>query len=136
MPASLFSTTDPIVFARDANNDLIIPLRKASGLEAVLILVRCNWLLWRDEWFLDRDAGTGWIETDDGVVTERAAILGQPYDAAKLSRELRGVALAVTGVIDVQEFRSAFDGETRNVTVSATIVSRFGSGQVSILAGI
>jgi len=135
MPASPFSANDPIVFARDANNDLIIPLRKASGLEAVLILVRCAWLLWRDEWFLDRDWGTAWLETSDGAVTEQQAILGQPYDAAKLSRELRSVALSISGVVDVREFRSNFDGETRNVTVSATIVSQFGSGQVQIAVG-
>lgn len=135
MPATTARSTDPVVFARDENNDLIVPLRKAVGLEAVMILVRTKWLLWCDEWFLNRDEGTAWLETEDGVVTERDAILGQPYDAAKIARELRGKALAVPGVSDVAEFKSAFDGETRNLTVSATIRTAFGDGQVQIVVG-
>lgn len=135
MPATTARSTDPVVFARDENNDLIIPRRKVAGLEAVLILVRTRWLLWRDEFFLNRDIGTPWLETEDGVVTEADAILGQPYDAAKISRVLRGEALAVNGVVDVQDFKSSFDGETRNLQVSATIRTAFGDGQISVTAG-
>jgi hypothetical protein len=133
MPATAALSTDPVVFARDENNDLIIPLRKASGLEAVLILVRTAWLLWRDEYFLNRDVGTPWLETEDGVVTEQDAILGQPYDPAKLARVLRGEALAQPGVVDVAEFKSSFDGETRNARVTAVIKTQFGDGPVSIV---
>lgn len=135
MPATTARSTDPVVFARDENNDLIMPLRKASGIEAVLILVRTAWGVWRDEYFLNRDKGTPWLETEDGVVTEQDAILGQPYDAAKIARVLRGEALAVNGVSDVAEFKSSFDGETRNLTVSATIRTAFGDGQVQIVVG-
>jgi hypothetical protein len=118
-------STDPVVFARDENNDIIIPLRKASGLEAVLILVRTAWLLWRDEWFLNRDVGTPWLETEDGVVTERDAILGQVYDAAKVARALRTEALAIPGVVDLAEFKSSFNGETRNLACSGVIKCQF-----------
>ena len=135
MPATTLNSTDPVVFARDENNDLIIPLRKASGLEAVAILVRTEWLLWRDEYFLNRDQGTPWLETEDGVVTEQDAILGQPYDAAKIARILRGRALAVNGVSDVAEFKSSFDGDTRNLQVSATIRTQFGDTTVSVQVG-
>lgn len=135
MPATTALVTDPVVFARDENNDLIIPLRKASGLEAVLILVRTAWLLWRDEWFLNRDIGTPWLETEDGVVTEQDAILGQAYDPGKLARALRAEALAQPGVIDVAEFKSSYDGETRNVTVSAVVKTQFGDGTVSVVVG-
>lgn len=127
-------STDPVVFARDANNDLIIPLRKVGGIEAVAILVRTAWLLWRDEWFLDRDKGTPWIETEDGVVTERDAILGQPYDAAKTARVLRKVALAVPNVVDVTEFRSSFDSHARNLAVSAILRTQFGDTVLAIPA--
>lgn len=137
MPAATVRSTDPVVFARDpVTGDLIIPLRKAVGLEAVLILVRHAWGVWRDEWFLNRDFGTEWLETEDGVVTESDAILGQAYDAAKISRVLRTRALAVNGVSDVAEFKSSFDGESRNLTVSATIRTAFGDGPVSIVVGV
>lgn len=132
MPATTLLSTDPVVFARDENNDLIIPRRKVAGLDAVLILVRTAWLLWRDEWFLNRDRGTPWLETEDGVVTEQDAILGQPYDAAKIARVLRGEALAVNGVSDVADFKSSFDGEIRNLQVSATVRTAFGDGTVQI----
>jgi hypothetical protein len=126
--------TDPVCFARDENNDIIIPLRVARGLEAVLILVRTAWRLWRDEWFLNRDAGTPWIETEDGVVTETEAILGQPYDAAKIARVLRAEALAAhPAVTDVAEFKSSFDPEERSMSVTAVIRSRFGDAPVSVV---
>ncbi len=124
-------STDPIVFARDENNDLIIPLRRASGLEALVILVRTAWLLWRDEWFLNRDIGTPWLETEDGVVTERDAILGQGYDAGKVMRALRAEALAINGVRNLTNFASSFDASTRNLTVSGVISSDFGDAPVS-----
>lgn len=132
MPATTARSTDPIVFARDSSNDLIVPLRKASGVEAVAILVRTAWLLWRDEYFLNRDRGTPWLETEDGVVSESDAILGQAFDAGKVARVLRGEALAVRGVADVLDFKSSFDGETRNLAVSATIRTAFGDTTVSI----
>jgi hypothetical protein len=136
MPATAALSTDPVVFARDlTTGDLIIPLRKASGLEAVLILVRAAWEVWRDEWYLNRDVGTPWLETDDGVVTEADALLGQPYDPGKLARALRGEALKVAGVVDVAQFQSSFDGETRNVTVSGLIRTQFGDGPVQVVVG-
>lgn len=124
--ATLLST-DPVVFARDASNDIIIPLRKASGVEAVMILVNTALLLWRDEWFLNRDIGTPWIETEDGVVTERDAILTF-YDAAKLARALRTEILTVPGAVDVLELKSAFNTKTRNVTVSGVVQCQFADG--------
>lgn len=130
MPALL--TTDPVCFARDENNDLIIPLRVARGLEAILILVRSAWLLWRDEWFLNRAIGVPYLPTTDGEVTKTDAILGQGYDPAKLARGLRGEALAINGVRDVAEFKSRFDGETRNVTASCVIRTAFGDAPITV----
>lgn len=129
---AVLQSSDPVVFARDENNDLIVPMRIASGLEAIAILVRTAWLLWRDEWFLNRDIGTPWLQTEDGVVTESDAILGQPYDAAKIARALRAEALAITGVRDVAEFKSSFDEGERGLSASAVIRTAFGDVAVSI----
>jgi hypothetical protein len=124
-------STDPLVFARDENNDLIIPRRKVSGLEAIAILVRTAWLLWRDEWFLNRDIGTPWLETADGAVTERDAILGQAFDPTKVARALRTEAVAIRGVRDVVQIKTSFDAETRNMEVSGVVRSDFGDVTVS-----
>ena len=132
MPALL--STDPVVFARDENNDIIIPLRIARGIEAVLILVRTALLLWRDELALNRDVGMPWIETEDGVVTERDAILGQPYDAAKIARVVRKELLAVNGVLGVIQFASSFDAETRTLAVSLIVRTAFGDSPLTTVA--
>lgn len=129
-------STDPLVFARDQNNNLIIPLRKASGLEAIAILVRTAWGIWRDEFFLNRDVGMPWLDTEDGVVTERDAILGQPYDAGKTARALRAEAIAINGVRDVVGIRTSFDGATRTLTASGTVRSNFGDVVVSTAATV
>lgn len=124
-------STDPLVLARDENNHLIIPIRIARGLEAAVILVRTVLLLWRDEYFLNRGIGTPWLETEDGQVTERDALLGQPYDAAKIARTLRPVILSVSVVRDVTQLRSSFDGE-RNLAVSCVISTAFGDAPVNV----
>lgn len=124
--------TDPICFARDERNDLIIPLRKASGLEAVLIMARTILLLHRDEWALNRDIGTPWLPTEDGVVAERDAILGQGYDAGKTLRSLRPQLMAIPGVRDVAEFKSSFDSEERGLSVSMVLRTRFGDAPLTV----
>jgi hypothetical protein len=124
-------STDPLVFARDANNDLIVPMRRVSGLEAIEVLVRAAWSLWRDEFFLNRDVGTPWLETEDGAVGERDAILGQAPDPVKLQRALRAEALAINGVRSLEQFKSSFDGATRNLTASGLIRSDFGDVAVT-----
>lgn len=128
-------STDPICFARDENSDLIMPLRVARGTEAIAIMVRCTLKLWRGEYYLNRDAGTPWIETEDGSVSERDAILGQAFDPQKLQRVLRPVILGVGGgqlVSDVTQFRASFDGETRSLTVSCVAKSAFGDAPVTV----
>lgn len=124
-------STDPVVFARTEAGDLEIPLRRAVGLEAIAILVRSAWQLWRSEYFLNLEVGVPWLETEDGTVTERDAILGQQYDSAKLQRALRAEALAINGVRDLVGFKSSFDGGTRNVTASGVIRSDFGDVEVT-----
>lgn len=131
-PAIVTLTADPIVLARDENNDLIVPMRFARGLEAAVILVRTALLLWRDEYYLNRDIGTPWLETEDGVVTERDAILGQPYDAAKIARVLKPVILGVSLVRDVTQFRTSFDGATRNLAVDCVVSTAFGDAPVAV----
>lgn len=121
---------DPLCFARDDNGDRIVPGRLASGMEAVLILVRAAIKLWRAEWFLDKDIGMPWLETPDGVVTERDAILGQAYDPAKTARALRREILAVPGVVEVPELRTSYDGAERTPSISLRVRVRFDDAEV------
>jgi len=124
--------SDPIVFARDDFGQLIIPKRQARGLEAILILARSALRLWRDEWFLDRDAGMPYLETEDGVVTTRDAILGQAYDPAKTTLAVRRVLLAIAGVLDVADMRTSYDGSERALSISCTLRTQFGESPLVV----
>jgi hypothetical protein len=125
------NSTDPLVWARDDCGDLIIPLRRAVGLEAVAILIRAAVGLFRDEWFLNRDAGVEWLPTEDGVVPERDAVLGQPYNPAKEQLALRKIILKVTAVRSVSEIKSSFDGGERALAMSCVARTDFGDVPVS-----
>lgn len=119
-------STDPLCLARDANCDLIIPIRIVRGIEAVAVLVRTALNLWRDEWYLNRDVGMPMLPTTDGVVGERDAILGQPHDPTKIGRALRKELLAVPGVKAIKSLQTAFDGDTRNLTIRCVVTTAFG----------
>lgn len=119
-------STDPICFARDENSDLIVPLRVVRGMEALAVMVRCAIRLWRDEFFLNRDWGMPWLPTTDGVVTERDAILGQPFSHNKIASALRSTVLKIQGTKAIKSLKTSFDGETRNVSIKCVISSQFG----------
>lgn len=125
--------TDSVCFARDANGDLEFPLRLASGLEAVAIGVRTRLLLFAGEWFLDLDAGIKYLPTDDGVILESAAILGQPFDPVKTRSEFLREILSTPGVVDVPILRLGFDGSTRVLSITWVAQTRFGDTDQNIL---
>lgn len=135
-------STDPIVMARDEAGNLIVPMRRATGIEAVAILVRARLNVWRDEWFLDRQVGTPWIPTEDGVVTERDALLGVGMDAERAQRILRaeimgtpGVSSGVPGVVDVSRFDIEIDTANRVMRASMTIRTQFGDSDIVVTSG-
>lgn len=127
--------TEPVVFARDNDNDLIIPLRKAIGIEATMILVRTKLMLWRGEYYLNRDEGTEWIETADGTIGERDAILGQAYNPARVQRLVRRRILEVPDTVDISEFRTSFDGTDGTLTISCIVKTRFGEADLALEIG-
>lgn len=112
--------TDPVCFRRDENWDLKFPLELASGLEAAAIGVRSRLGLAAGEVFANQEVGMPWIAND--VVDERAAILGAAYDPLKVRVAMRREALTTPGVVDLPVLDSAFNGETR--TLSITFVAR------------
>lgn len=121
MPAS----TDFLVFARNSCGDIEIPLRKVAGLEAVGILIQCAVNLWKDEYFLNRNAGVPWLETPDGFVTEAEAILGQAFDPVKVQRELRKVIARVPCVGRITRIASSFNNEDRALKVAIDVRAVF-----------
>jgi hypothetical protein len=125
--------TDPIDWELDENNDLIIPLRYTSGIEAVAQGIRIRLQLWRGEWFLDLDAGIPYLPTEDGAVTEQAAILGQRFDSVKARTAFRREILSTPGVVDIPELRITFDGPTRTLAIEFRAKTAFGDTDLEVI---
>lgn len=88
--------------------------------EAVAQAVRTRLALFTGEWFIDTADGTPWrtevlgkytLETYDAVIKER--ILGTP------------------GVQQIDSYSSSFSGNTRRLSVQATITTIYGQTAVS-----
>lgn len=124
MPALL--STDVVVFARTANGDLELPLRGATGLEAASIGIRTRLLMIRGEWFLDLDAGVPYLPTEDGVVPEDQAILGQEFDPIKTRAAILDAILDTPGVFDVPWLRLDFNRTTRVLNINWIARTQFG----------
>jgi hypothetical protein len=128
-------STDPRVMARDENGNLIVPMRPATGLEAVAILLRSRLNLWRDEWFLDRDAGTPWVPTEDGVVTDRDAILAIGADVERVQVILSSEARKEPGVVSVSGLSIEVDTANRSMRGSMVVRTRFGDTEIAVSSG-
>ncbi len=125
--------SDKIDWELDNNNDLIIPLRYTSGIEAVVQGIRIRLQLWRGEWFLDLDAGMPYLPTEDGAVDERAAILGQRFDSVKTRVAVRKEILSTPGVLDIPELRTTFDGPTRTLGIEFRAKTAFGDTDLEVI---
>ncbi len=127
--------TDPIDFELDDDFQLIVPIRFVSGLAAVRQGVRIRLRMARGEWFLNLDVGVPWDPTDDGVVTEDQAILGNPrFDSGLINSAIRRAIERTPNVIQVTEIRSSFDNGARAVTVTWSARTAFGDLQDDTLA--
>jgi hypothetical protein len=87
--------------------------------EMVLQAVMTRLKLYAGEWFNDTSEGTPW----------RTQVLGR-YTKTKYDSAIRRRILRTQGVTGITEYRSAFDGETRNLTVEATIGTIYGEARI------
>jgi len=124
--------TDPVCFARDVDNELEIPLRLVSGLDAVAVGARTRVGMFAGEWFMDLDAGIPYLP--DGVaIPEREAILGQKFDAIKARAAFRRELLTTPGVVEIPTLLVAFDGPSRTMTINWVLRTAFGDTPVDTL---
>lgn len=107
----------------DAAGDYVFGVPNAfdeNSPEAVAHAIKTRLQLHSGEWFLDLTAVTPW-ETDVlGKYTKGA------YDAA-----LKGVILGTQGVNALVAYESAFDGNSRKLTVSARVDTIYGEALVT-----
>jgi hypothetical protein len=88
--------------------------------ECVAQAISTRLKLWRKEWFVDTTDGTPYNEQVLGKRNERSP------DVAIKQR-----ILGTPGVISIASFISAFDGNMRQLTITATVDTLYGPASVS-----
>lgn len=110
----------------ETTNDLVVTddLSFSTGAIAVAQAIRIAVRMVKGEWFLDQDEGIP-LRERDGIVTARAAILGQKFNRGKAIAAYRAAILAVEGVGSISEIDVQFDKRTRAMTVRWAVVTVF-----------
>lgn len=120
-------STDPLDLLFDDDGDLLIDgdgLHFATGLEGVAQCVGVRLLMFRDEWFLNLDAGIPYYDE----------ILGEKYDEVIVRRRLVEAIVGTPGVIEVLSLSLSFDNSTRKLSVSYKLRTEFGDTEPDTLA--
>jgi hypothetical protein len=94
--------------------------------EGVAQAVKTRLALWVGEWFLDITEGMPW---NAQVIGKR--LRGKNYDAA-----IRQRILETEGVLELSDYTSTIDPNTRALSVAATITTAYGTTTISTTVGI
>lgn len=123
--------TEPVRLAADTTtHDVIVPLRFASGVEAVVQGCRDRLMAVRGEWFRDLDLGAPWLENDR--VSSSVAILGQRFNDARVRNAVRNALLGDPSgaVAEVLRLEASFNRATRVLTITWQVRATFGDTPV------
>lgn len=88
------------------------------GSAATVQRVRTRLLLILGEWFLNTDEGTPWWENEDSIAQP---IMGVPRNLGYAEAVLKARILGTDGVASLESFSLSMNGETRKLSVSATV---------------
>ena len=94
-----------------------------DSVDAVAQAVKTRLLLWREEWFLDVDEGTPYLQ----------GIIGK-HDQTTTDNVIRSRILDTEGVTSIETYESTIDPETRKLSVSVTIDTIYGIKQIQVAA--
>ncbi len=86
--------------------------------------VRTRLLLFLGEWFLDTDSGTPYFQ----------AILGK-YSLENANVAIQDRVNGTQGVVDIQNYQSSLDPESRRMLAQFNIDTIYGTGQVQFASG-
>lgn len=117
--------TDPIDWELDADWELIFPLRYTRGSPAIGQRLGIKLKMFMGELFLDRLAGTPYLEND--VVGAADAILGETFNRVRAEAQFRVLILSVIGVARIVSMSLTFtSGDSRTLDVVAEVVTVYG----------
>lgn len=77
--------------------------------------------LWKGEWFVDTADGTPWLQE----------ILGKRYANRNPDAAIKERILGTEGVVEISDYSSIFDGETRTLTVTCTLTTIYGTTTIT-----
>jgi len=95
-----------------SNNDIVF----VTGADAVAQRCKYKLQLFKNEWFLDKDAGTPWLEE----------ILGQKLPIELARSIFYNLLIQVEGVASIDQLEVSIDGSTRAGTVTYALSTVFG----------
>jgi len=99
-------------------------LQFATGIDGVAQLVKIRLLLFKEEWFLNLDAGIPYYEE----------ILGEKFSDTVLRRRLAEAITSTPGVVEIVTLGIDFDASTRVISVTWAIRCQFGDTEPDTLA--
>ncbi len=102
-------TDDELLFVE---GDLVF----TTGVGATAQQCQLALLSFRGEWFANLESGTPWYED----------VLGQKFVETRVRGMVRDALLAVDTVASIEDLEILFDGSTREVTISWTVLSTAG----------
>lgn len=89
--------------------------------DAVAQAVKTSLLLWLNEWYLNLDDGTPYME---GVIGK--------HNQETADATLRNRIMKVQGMVSIQDFQSTIDPDNRTYTLSATLNTIYGVTQLQV----
>lgn len=125
----------PLVRRLDANHDITFGrglADYAGGAESTAQRVRCFFLTWFGEWFLDTTRGIPWALPAGSTVRP---IMGVTKDLGYAEAVLKAGFLSIAGVASIVTFSMTFAGSTRRLTVRASLTDDDGDVFNIVLVG-
>lgn len=94
-----------------------------SGSPATVQRTRTRLLLVLGEWFLDTSEGTPWWENEDSTARP---IMGVTRNLGYAEAVLKARILGTDGIASIESWSMSFNGDTRKLSVSATVTDEDG----------
>ena len=89
--------------------------------EAVAQSVKTRLLLWVNEWFLDTEEGTYWLQ---GVIGKQ--------DQETRDTVIRSRILETEGVTGISDYSTIIDSDNRTLSIAATIDTLYGTTTIQV----
>ena len=112
----------------DSNGDIVTSgVTWATEAEAVAQTVKTRLRLFLGEYFRDITVGVPWLSQSNG----EAGILAKGFSQDQVESLLRLTIAQTDEVLQILEFESTYDINTRKVSIKATILTKYGEAKLS-----